>query len=140
MVAFAIGRFGVSELRRILQVLPSSRLQISQQRKQIRECKRKLQARRVANEIFFKRAYLIPPFSFISKSTFSTLLHGQKEPSCRSSSYHNSECSRCACRILLFLKVVMVVSKSQYVLKKNGDAPLLSSFVIFRQRDSVTDR
>ena len=36
-------------------------------------------------------------------------------PICRSSNYYNSECSRCARRIMLFLKVVMVVSKCQYV-------------------------
>ena len=34
-------------------------------------------------------------------------------PICRSSNYHDSECSRCARRTMLFLKVVMVVSKSQ---------------------------
>ena len=36
-------------------------------------------------------------------------------PICRSSNYYNSECSRCARRIMLFLKVVMVVSKCQYI-------------------------
>ena len=44
-------------------------------------------------------------------------------PICRSSNYHISECSRCARRIMLFLKVVMVVSKSKYVWGKNADAP-----------------
>ena len=44
-------------------------------------------------------------------------------PICRSSYYHNSECSRSARRIKLLLKVVMVVSKSQYVWVKNTDAP-----------------
>ena len=45
-------------------------------------------------------------------------------PICRSSNYHNPECSRCARRTMLFLKVVMVVSKSQYAWVKNGDAPV----------------
>ena len=45
-------------------------------------------------------------------------------PICRSSNYHSSGCSRCAHRIMLFLKVVMVVSKSQYEWVKNGDAPV----------------
>ena len=31
-------------------------------------------------------------------------------PICQSSNYHDSECSRCAHRIMLFLKVIMVVS------------------------------
>ena len=61
-------------------------------------------------------------------------------PICRSSNCHDSECSRCVRRTMLFLKVVLVVSKSQYVLEKNRDAPLLSSFVVFRQWDSATDR
>ena len=41
----------------------------------------------------------------------------------QSSNSHDSECSRCVRRTMLFLKVVMVVSKSQYVWVKNGDAP-----------------
>ena len=44
-------------------------------------------------------------------------------PLCRSSNNHISECSRYARRIMLFLKVVMVVSKSHYVWVKNSDAP-----------------
>ena len=38
-------------------------------------------------------------------------------PICRSSNYHNSGCSRCARRIMLFLKVVMVVFKYVWVKK-----------------------
>ena len=45
-------------------------------------------------------------------------------PICRSLNYHNPECSRCARRIMLFLKVVMVVSKSQYGWVKNAVVPL----------------
>ena len=48
-------------------------------------------------------------------------------PICRSSNCHDSECSRCARRIMLLLKVVMVVSKSQYVWVKNADAPATSA-------------
>ena len=44
-------------------------------------------------------------------------------PICRSSNCHDSECSRCVRRTMLFLKVVLVVSKSQYTWVKNGDAP-----------------
>ena len=44
-------------------------------------------------------------------------------PICRHSNYHDSECSRCARRIMLFLKVVLVVSKSQYAWVENADAP-----------------
>ena len=50
-------------------------------------------------------------------------------PICRSSNCHNSECSRCARRIMLFLKVVMVVSKSQCAWVKNGDAPAPAGIV-----------
>ena len=45
-------------------------------------------------------------------------------PICRSSNCHDSECSRCVRRTMLFLKVVLVVSKSQYAWVKNGDAPV----------------
>ena len=44
-------------------------------------------------------------------------------PICRSSNCHDSECSRCARRKMLFLKVVLVVSKSQCAWVKNGDDP-----------------
>ena len=42
-------------------------------------------------------------------------------PICRSSNCHDSECSRCVRRIMLFLKVVLVVSKSHYAWVKYGD-------------------
>ncbi len=61
-------------------------------------------------------------------------------PICRSSNYHISECSRCARRIMLFLKVVMVVSKSQYVWVKNSDAPEVSRAGVQGFSPAATER
>ena len=44
-------------------------------------------------------------------------------PICRSSNCHDSECSRYARRKMLFLNVVLVVSKFQCAWVKNADAP-----------------
>ena len=52
-------------------------------------------------------------------------------PICRSSNWHDSECSRCARRTMLFLKVVLVVSKSQYAWVKNGDAGFWVGFRVY---------
>ena len=81
--------------------------------------------------IFALRAHLRnspPSLLIIGNNSLKQLAFGARAnspaPIGRSSNYHNPECSRCARRIMLFLKVVMVVSKSQYGWVKNADAPL----------------
>ncbi len=68
-----------------------------------------------------------PSLLIIGNNSLKQLAFGARAnspaPICRTSNYHDSECSRCARRIMLFLKVVMVVSKSQCAWVKNGDAP-----------------
>ena len=80
--------------------------------------------------IFALRAHLRnspPSLLIIGNNSLKQLAFGARAnspaPIGRSSNYHNPECSRCARRIMLFLKVVMVVSKSQYGWVKNADAP-----------------
>ena len=86
--------------------------------------------------IFALRAHLRnspPSLLIIGNNSLKQLAFGARAnspaPIGRSSNYHNPECSRCVRRIMLFLKVVMVVSKSQYGWVKNADAPSLCALL-----------
>ena len=64
--------------------------------------------------------------NYLKQLAFGARAHSPA-PICRSSNYHDSECSRYARRIMLFLKVVMVVSKSQYLWVKNVEYNFLGN-------------
>ncbi len=80
-----------------------------------------------------------PSLLIIGNNSLKQLAFGARAnspaPICRSSNCHNPECSRCVRRIMLFLKVVMVVSKSQYIWVKNADTPDLRGAKNFCPRD-----